>query len=503
MLPLALTLLALAVPPLFAGAVTARRGTAAALDGFVLIGILGLVFLDVLPDAWAHGGPAALAAMAAGFLLPSLAERLGLQGRAVHRAGLVLGLGALLAHAVLDGVALTTSARSHVGLAAAVVLHQLPVGLSTWLGTRARAGRLAAWGVIAAMAVSTLVGFLTGGALVESAHAPLGAWMGLAAGTLLHVVAHTELPGADHDPRRAGLGAIVAAVLLVAAHGARMALGPEAQDDHGALETSLLAVAHRSALPLLAGLLVNAWSHTWGGTGRGSRAGVAPGLALTGALAGPLVAVAASLGLLVRWSRDVDEETDADAPPADASTPAAVIGAHVDLLAPGWLVGLFLAAGVAVAGLPHGDWPVAWSVAAALGLLQLPLPVLAVPPVLGCLVEAGMHPVAAAVVTYTAVGWPDGLRGRMRGTRRDVLAALRAVLLGSAIAGGAAAAMPWVARAVMPVVPAETAPGTLDTFALLVAAFLLGRSLLASGPRAFLGRMRPARSLTHEHPEHA
>jgi hypothetical protein len=502
MLTLVLALLSLAVPPLFAGVVTARRGAAAALDGFVLIGILGLVFLDVLPDAWEHGGPAALAALAAGFVLPSLAELLGLQGRAVHRAGLLLGLGALLAHAALDGVALATSARSHVGLAAAVVLHQLPVGLSTWVGTRARVGVAAAWGVIVAMAVATAAGFFTGGVLVSAAHVPLGAWMGLAAGTLLHVVAHAELPGADRDPRRAGLGALVAAGLLIAAHAARLTLGPSsAGDDHGALETTLLALAHRSALPLLVALGVNAWTHTWGRHPGPGREGIVPGLALAAAMLGPFVAAAAALGLLA-GERAHGAEHDAS-PPADAPTPATVIRAHVDALGPGWLLGLFLGAGVAVAGLPSVAWPAPWSVAAALGLLQIPLPALAVAPVLGGLVATGMHPAGAAVIACAMLAWPGGLRRHLRGPRSEVLATLRNVGVRLSVAGVATVMLARATEAAGWTVPTEPAPGTLDTFCTLAAAALLGRSLYLVGPRAFLRRMRPATPHAHDPSEHA
>src|SRR5204862_2498480 len=78
------------------------------LDGFVLVGVAGLVLSEVIPQTIHAAGPQALAFAAAGFVLPLALERrlalLPFSSNAFFRWLMVLGL---LLHQLLDGVALS------------------------------------------------------------------------------------------------------------------------------------------------------------------------------------------------------------------------------------------------------------------------------------------------------------------------------------------------------------------------------------------------------------
>ena len=62
--------LALIIGPLVLTLAGARPRVVAALDGFVLVGVLGLVFLHVIPHAVVEAGVAAMVAACVGILLP-------------------------------------------------------------------------------------------------------------------------------------------------------------------------------------------------------------------------------------------------------------------------------------------------------------------------------------------------------------------------------------------------------------------------------------------------
>ena len=230
-----------------------------ALDGFVLVAVVGLVATHIIPDAFAAAGLWVVPAFGAGVLFPLALEKAqALSSRASHAIVLSLAAFALLLHAALDGVGLA-SADTAPGLGVAVVLHRLPVGLAVWWLVRPQFGR--GWGVavLGAVGVATLVGFAFGMNVVRPASE---VWaqviQAIVAGSLLHVLMHQSVGFHDHgiEPGRwrfpGAIGALLGAALVLVVPGA---------DGHG-FASDLLAVALAST-PLLLVLYALGLASAW------------------------------------------------------------------------------------------------------------------------------------------------------------------------------------------------------------------------------------------------
>ena len=218
---------ALLVGPALAHLSGERKGPLAMLDGFVVVALVGLLALDVLPDALVHGGPPALAAVAVGVALPRILEgRLHLHGKGLHGAmiwGAVLGYGL---HAVFDGAALVDGAHhahdahghDHGGsLGLSVVLHRVPVGVSLYWLVKPSYGRRGGAIMIALITLATSLGYFGARPLVPLLPvAYISVFQALVAGTLMHVVLHSgeSLTPGTSLPRWSAAGAGVAALLL-------------------------------------------------------------------------------------------------------------------------------------------------------------------------------------------------------------------------------------------------------------------------------------------------
>ena len=193
------SLLLLGSGPLIARWSRARPAMLTFIDGFVLVSVGGLVLLDVVPHALERADLLALGFMVAGFMLPSMAERLLHYGvRQTHFVVMVLAMLGVAAHSLLDGSALAqASVTTGSLLGVGVVLHQLPVSLMVWWVLSDR-DRLAPWGVLAVMALMTIVGYVSEPAVFAALPSRAAAlFEALVGGSLLHVIAH---PAHDHDP---------------------------------------------------------------------------------------------------------------------------------------------------------------------------------------------------------------------------------------------------------------------------------------------------------------
>ncbi|MFQ5653274.1 MAG: permease [Planctomycetota bacterium] len=293
---LGLSLLALLLGPLLHRLASRAGNLLEILDGFMLIAIGGLIFLDVLPQSVELAGWWALPVAIAGLFVPTLLERVRHRaGRHAHTAALALGVVGILVHGFVDGVALTGPSAPDGGsvgsLPIAVILHRVPIGLTIWWLLHPAFGRAIAAGALGALALSTVVGFHFGESLARGVNdRGLGLFAALVGGSLLHVVLHRQAPrltdpaapaGAPRHARlRSGIGAIGAifflAALLRESHEAHPA-GPGAPQEHATGFGELLAsLALESAPALLlayitAGLVhafLPQWTISWLGRGR-------------------------------------------------------------------------------------------------------------------------------------------------------------------------------------------------------------------------------------------
>jgi hypothetical protein len=195
MLALISSIAAFAVGPLVHHWVHARPAPLAALEGFILTAIGGLVLFHILPHGWEMAGWPVVVAALVGALVPEVVERLfhHATARRVHLLVLGLALAGLLVHAALDGVALAGGAHGEFssGVTLAVILHRIPVGLTIWWLLRQLHGPAAALGTLTLMAASTVVGYGIGpGLLGMLSGRGLGLFQALVGGALLHVVWH-------------------------------------------------------------------------------------------------------------------------------------------------------------------------------------------------------------------------------------------------------------------------------------------------------------------------
>lgn len=204
-----ITLLIISIAALGFGPLIARSGSSnqafrSALDGFVTIGVGGLVLTHILPPSIQAGGLAAWLFVAAGMVMPTAIERVQHGNiRTAHAAALALAFLALSLHAMSDGVVLSLADRQSgwaFSTALAVVLHRIPVGIAVWVFLRGAKGLRWVLGVFAVIALNTLLGFVAGGWVIELMQDASFAWFqAFVAGSLLHVIFHAHEHDHSHD----------------------------------------------------------------------------------------------------------------------------------------------------------------------------------------------------------------------------------------------------------------------------------------------------------------
>lgn len=196
---LILALAGLALGPLVFAIFHRTPAPGLALDGFVLVAVVGLVAIHIVPGAFETVGMWAIPAFVAGVFLPLALEKArALSSEASHAIVLGLAFFALLLHAALDGVGLASSSDSP-SLGMAVVLHRLPVGLAVWWLVRPQFGRGWAAGVLAAVGAATIAGFGFGlGATRLGGDTLAHVIEAFVAGSLLHVLMHQSVGLHDH-----------------------------------------------------------------------------------------------------------------------------------------------------------------------------------------------------------------------------------------------------------------------------------------------------------------
>jgi len=208
MLALFFSIIALAVGPLVHHLFHTRPQARAALEGFILAAIGGLVLFHLFPACVEQGGWICIAPALTGFLGPEIFERLlHRTAHGVHQLALALALLGLLVHASIDGVALAGGAAGQLtaGIAVALVLHRIPVGLTIWwlLQRPGHGGTRLPLATLSLVTAATLAGFMLGDTLLgRVSSSELALFQALVAGTLLHVVLHqphADAPDLDHE----------------------------------------------------------------------------------------------------------------------------------------------------------------------------------------------------------------------------------------------------------------------------------------------------------------
>ena len=219
---LLISVLLLALAPWLLAQAQRVAGAMQLLDGFVLVAVGGLVVGDLIPHAFEGGGWLVLPLVLLGLLGPSLLERwLHRAAAKVHLAALVLGLGGLMLHAMLDGLALSGTTRLDSPMAMAVLLHRLPEGLTLWWLLRPTYGSKVAAAALAAVAVATSAGMALPTIVSQIGGLGLSCAQALVSGSLLHVVLHRPHPisrvsATGWRKYAAGMGGLLGAALLVA-----------------------------------------------------------------------------------------------------------------------------------------------------------------------------------------------------------------------------------------------------------------------------------------------
>lgn len=163
------------------------------IDGFVFVTIAGLLLIHFFQDFNLKDGWTTFVLLLAGLLGPLLVERIfsSIQ-REVHFATLLLGAVGFLIHTALDGAALAPHEHGvtiDLSLAAAVVIHRLPVGLTIWWLLKPRFGALfASLGLLFAIGGTTGGFLLASSDLVRSLDYTFSWVQALVSGSILHVV---------------------------------------------------------------------------------------------------------------------------------------------------------------------------------------------------------------------------------------------------------------------------------------------------------------------------
>ncbi|WP_417458571.1 hypothetical protein [Kordiimonas sp.] len=198
---LILSVVVLLAAPLLARLVSRAPQIKGALDGFVLMTVLGLITLTLLPEALAHGGFWGLVIAVFGFTLPWIAEFLFHHAEEMtHRIVLMVASLALVVHAASDGAILAFASDSEAGsfVATGILLHRIGVAVAVWWLLRPVLSTAGGLAVLAGLGAMTIVGYMLALFAGEWYNFPLvGYWQAFAAGSLLHVVLH---PLEDHNP---------------------------------------------------------------------------------------------------------------------------------------------------------------------------------------------------------------------------------------------------------------------------------------------------------------
>jgi len=190
---LILSLIALLAGPLLYHWLRQGGWIARTVEQLVVAALVLVVGLLLTPQTLAGLGYPALLLIAAGYLVPGLLEAaVKNAARAFHIVSVLLAMAGLVLHALLDGAGLAGGdLQASVALGLAIVLHRFSMGLVLWLIVQPVFGRRTAIGVLALIAVATVLGYYWSDRLLalEGRGAVL-AVQALIIGTIVHSLVH-------------------------------------------------------------------------------------------------------------------------------------------------------------------------------------------------------------------------------------------------------------------------------------------------------------------------
>lgn len=160
-------MLLLSIVSLFIGPVLyqwLRKGgfVAKAFDSMIVIVLLTMMAFVLIPESWSELGYWSVTLIFGGYLLPGLLEKMVKKAaHTLHLISLVLALGGLALHAMLDGAALTAG-NGHFSdnLSWAIVLHRFGMGLMLWMMVQPVFGKRAGYAILAFVGLATAAGYL-------------------------------------------------------------------------------------------------------------------------------------------------------------------------------------------------------------------------------------------------------------------------------------------------------------------------------------------------------
>ncbi len=158
------------------------------LDGLIVVSIGFIIVAHIIPAALQEAGNLAIVVILLGIAFPMLLERLFRKASdTAHLVIVALAAFGLLTHALVDGVALLP--ESGTGLAHAIILHRLPVGMALWWAVRPNFGITISIIVFSLVILATAAGYLIGETIMEIADMrTIAMFQAFVAGSLIHVV---------------------------------------------------------------------------------------------------------------------------------------------------------------------------------------------------------------------------------------------------------------------------------------------------------------------------
>lgn len=190
-----MSIAALLLGPLIYAAGRKNRVAKRIFDLSIVVAIGIIIFVHIIPDAIDQGGYWAWLVLAVGVVFPLLLERLFRSAAdAAHMVIVVLAVIGLSLHAIIDGLALLP--ENGTGLAHAIILHRLPVGMAIWWAVRPNLGTMIAVSVFVLVILATTIGYLVGDTVLEVTEArTLAMLQAFVSGSLVHIV----IFGVKHD----------------------------------------------------------------------------------------------------------------------------------------------------------------------------------------------------------------------------------------------------------------------------------------------------------------